>query len=384
MPIISTERPLFIIGSERSGTTLLMAMLGKHPRIAVPEVAWYYPRFRAYQFTYGDLNNVENLRVLISEMVFGLKTPHWDVPTNPATIVAEIESSVRERSFAGVYAALFERFARHENKPRWGEKTPHNLFYIKEILEDFPNAQFIFLARDGRDASAEYIRSAFGPTNIHAAARIWKLAQNAVKPWRASLKADQWLDVRYEDLARNPEPVLQRVCEFIGEEYADEMLGFHASTIAQRRGQTRDHAPLGQPVSDQWIGRYKRELSIVEQEIFAAIAGEELIAEGYEQSVQKVDLSEQELALYLERDQRTRAALLDAPDGHIVYESYNDWLVDQRLVRQGNGIWSTKNIPESFPHGHSQEEEIAGNRAQRRWKEYFAVKRQYTSADVVL
>src|SRR5207247_10989093 len=74
VPIPLKERPVFMIGAERSGTTLVMAMLGCHPRIAVPEVVWYYPRFRPYLYSYGDLSKSENLRTLAEEMVFGLKT----------------------------------------------------------------------------------------------------------------------------------------------------------------------------------------------------------------------------------------------------------------------------------------------------------------------
>ncbi len=36
MAITLKERPIFIIGYERSGTTLLMAMLGCHPRVGIP------------------------------------------------------------------------------------------------------------------------------------------------------------------------------------------------------------------------------------------------------------------------------------------------------------------------------------------------------------
>ena len=44
MAVTLGERPIFIIGSERSGTTLVLAILACHPRIAVPEVTWFYPR----------------------------------------------------------------------------------------------------------------------------------------------------------------------------------------------------------------------------------------------------------------------------------------------------------------------------------------------------
>lgn len=384
MSITLAQRPIFVIGSERSGTTLLMAMLGNHPNIAVPEVAWFYPRFRPYLYSYGDLSNAANLRTLAEEMVFGLKTPFWGMDVNPATIVDEIVVSAREKSFAGLYCSLLERYANSVGKTRWGEKTPHNLFFVGEILEDFPNAQFIFITRDGRDSSSEYLRSAFGPTNIFCAAEIWKACQNAVKPWRAELDKSQWLDIRYEELAANPEAILKIVCEFLGEAYASSMMEFHKTEIAQRRGQTRDHGPLGSPVSTQYIGRYKRELSIEEQEIFAAVAGAELVESGYEVDVESRKLSSADIALYRERDARTRAALLDAPDGHIVYESYNDWLVDQRVERRRRGLWSDKDVPDQFPIAHEMEEEVAGYRAPRQWKEYFCIKRQYVAKGVVL
>lgn len=384
MSLTLKERPIFMIGSERSGTTLLMAMIGNHPRIAVPEVAWYYPRFRPYVFTYGDLGNPVNLRTLAEEMTFGLKTPLWDMDVNPSTIVDEILSAAREQSFAGIYHALLEKYAKTVHKPRWGEKTPHNLFFVGDILEDFPNAQFIFVTRDGRDSSSEYLRSAFGPTNIFCAAEIWKLCQNTAKLWRAKLDKTQWLDVRYEDLATKADTVLKRVCEFLGEDYSPSMLEFHKTTIAQRRGQTRDHAPLGSPVSTQYIGRYKRELSLEEQQIFAAVAGDELREGGYSVDVEPAKLTEADRALYRERDARTRAALLDAPGGHIVYESYNDWLVDQREERKRRGLWRDSDVPARFPIGHPMEEEIAGYRAERHWKEYFCVKRQYVAKGVVL
>jgi len=386
MAIRLSERPVFMLGAERSGTTLLMAMLGCHPRIAVPEVVWYYPRFRPYLYTYGDLTDAANFHTLAAEMVFGLKTPFWGMRVNPPTIVDEIVDAVRERSFAGIYCAMFERYAREVGgKPRWGEKTPYNLFFVKQILEDFPNAQFIFITRDGRDASADYLESGFGPTNIFCAAEVWKLCQNAVVPWRKKLARDTWLDVRYEDLAREPERTLRGVCRFLGEEYTPAMLAFHETGIAKARGATRDHKPLGGPASDRYIGIYKDLLSVRDQRLFMAVAGEELIDAGYTADVDPLAVSETDAALYRELDGRMRAATLDAPEGHIVYESYNDWLVDQREQRRRQGVWREVDAPkDQFPLGHPHEELIMGQRAWRRWKEHFAVKRRYHAARVVL
>ena len=378
MSIRLENRPIFMLGAERSGTTLVMAMLGCHPRVAVPEVVWYYPRFRPYLFSYGDLSKDANLRVLAEEMVFGLKTPFWGMKINPRTIVDEILGSLKERSFAGIYCAMHERYAREAgNKPRWGEKTPHNLFFIKEILEDFPNAQFIFITRDGRDASCDYIDSAFGPTNIFTAAESWALCQRAVAPWRQKLASDAWLDLKYEELVRDPEGVLRRTCDFLGEAYSPAMHEFYKTELAQNRGATKDHAPLGHATSDKYVGIYKSQLSIRDQGIFAAVAGEDLVAAGYRSDVGPSELKPEMVKLWRELDGRVRAATLDAPEGHIVYESYNDWLIDQREARRRAGVWCDRDVPQCFPLGHPHEELIMGQRAWRKWKDHFGVKRQY-------
>ncbi|WP_442891824.1 sulfotransferase family protein [Dissulfurispira sp.] len=379
MAIVLKEKPIIMIGAERSGTTLVMAMLGCHPRIAVPEVVWYYSRFRPYLYTYGDLSKDENFRTLAEEMVFGLKTPFWGMKVNPRTIVDEIISDVKEKSFAGIYCAMHERFAREAGgKPRWGEKTPYNLFFVKEILEDFPNAQLIFITRDGRDASADYLESAFGPTNIFCATEVWKMCQNAVKPWREKLGSSQWMDVKYETLVKEPEKILKQVCDFLGEKYDPAMLEFYKTDLAKARGATKDHKPLGHATSDKYIGIYKELLSLKEQRIFAAVAGKELAEAGYELDVQPIEIGKEEEELFRELDGRIRAATMDAPEGHIVYESYNDWLVDQREERKRKGIWKDSDVPKNqFPIGHQHEELIMGQRAWRRWKEYLCVKRRY-------
>lgn len=384
MPISLSLRPIFMIGPERSGTTLVMAILGNHPEIAVPEVAWYYPRFRPWTHTYGDLREDTQFRTLIEEMIFGLKTPFWDMAVNPRTIVDELLGEAQERSFAGAYAAILSRFAHSIGKTRWGEKTPYNLFFIGEILADFPNAQFVVITRDGRDASADYIESSFGPTNIYAAAEIWKLTQQTLAAWRPRLSADQWFDIRYETLVREPEAELRRLAEFLDVPYTPAFLDFHKGTIAQNRGAQRDHAPLGHPISDRYIGIYKNLLSRRDQAIFAAVAGAELTAAGYSSDVAPLDISEADRRRWRDVDARTRAATLDSEDGHIVYESYNDWLVDQREARRRGGLWSVHPEPPPFPIGTPHEEIIQGLRAPRFWKDTFGIKRRYHSARAVL
>src|SRR5665647_29094 len=275
MAITLKERPIFIIGYERSGTTLLMAMLGCHPRIGIPEVGWLFPRIYPWRHTYGDLADDQNIRTLASEMLFGLNDPLWGMQLNPATAVDEILGMSKERSFAGIYEAMHRRYLLESGgKPRWGQKTPNNLYFVPQILECFPNAQFVFIVRDGRDAAVTSLDSAFGAGNIWGAAYTWAKANVFVKPFREQYDDSTWLDVKYEQLCREPEKILKIVCEFLGEQYTPEMLDFHKTPLCVKRGKQRDHAPLGHAVSDKHVGIYKQFLSLNEQEIYAAIAGE--------------------------------------------------------------------------------------------------------------
>ena len=319
-------------------------------------------------------------------MAYGLRTPFWGMKVNPATFGDEIFERARglEMSFRGAYAAMFETYAEAVGKPRWGEKTPYNLFFIREIVEDFPNAQIVFIYRDGRDASAEFLGSSFGPTNIYSAAELWRMGQDAVAPWREKLPADQWFDIKYEDFVRDPVEQLQALCQFLGEDYDPAMLEFHTTPTAKRRGQTKDNWALAEPITEKHVDIYKDLLSLRDQRIMAWVAGDTLRQYGYGDILDPLELTPTQVAFETEMDGRYRAATLDAPGGWIVMESYNDWLIEQREARRRAGLWQSVPDPAPFPIGETHEEYISGMRAQRRWKDHFSVKREFGRAKAVL
>jgi hypothetical protein len=387
MAVELDQAPIFIIGSERSGTTLLLAIMGCHPNIAVPEVTWYYPRFRPYLHTYGDLGDIANFNTLAHEMANGLRVPYWRMTdANPASFGAEIAARAAdiEQSYTGVFAAMFERYADYVNKPRWGEKTPGNVFYIEQILQDFPNAQFVYIYRDCRDASAEFIESQFGPTNAYSSAVMWRDGQQAVKRFRDSLGENQWLNIRYEDFVRDPVVSLKNMCAFLGEDYDDALMEFHTTPVAQRRGKTKDNWALAHPITDRHVGIYKNQLSLDQQGIMSWLAGDLMRELGYDDLAEPIELNPEQIELAIEMDGRFRAATLDAPHGWITFESYGDWLIDQREARRQEGIWSDHPDPLPYPIGSQYEEYYAGMRAMRKWKQHLAVKRDYSQARSII
>ena len=386
MTTLSDKRPVFVIGSERSGTTLIMAILGCHQQLAIPEVAWYYPRFRPYLFTYGNLAERDNFLTLVNEMVHGLRTPYWGMKVNPITFADEIaeRAIALEQSYRGIVAAMLGYYADYVNKPRWGEKTPYNLFYVEEILQDFPDAQIVNIYRDGRDVCAEFLEASFGPTNIYAAAELWRDGQEAVRPWREKLPSDQWYDIKYEEFVADPVNQLQSLCDFLGEDYEPSMLEFHTTPTAKRRGQTKDNWALSEPISTKHVGIYQDRMSLRDQRIMSWVAGENLHAYGYEDIAEAQELSPDQVSYLDQLDGRYRAATLDAPGGWIVNESYNDWVVEQREMRRRAGLWQEIPDPAPFPIGHKHEEYLSGMRAARHWKEHFSVKRDYSRTRSIL
>ncbi len=114
-----------------------------------------------------------------------------------------------------------------------------------------------------------------------------------------------------------------------------------------------------------------------EQQVYAAIAGETHMSYGYELDYDAIEIPDRELSIMKEWDGRIRAARLDGTGGHIVFESYRDWLVDQRQVRKNKGIWSEADDPREFPVDDIDEEIIVGYRAWKQWKEHFSIKRRY-------
>ncbi len=139
MAIELKERPFFVIGYERSGTTLLMAMLGCHPRLSVPEVGWLFPRIYPWRYTYGDLSIEGNFRTMAAEMIFGLNQPLWGMSLNPMTAVDEIISLSPERSFAGIYAAMHLGMQKNSGTSRAGGRRRRTIcFLCRRYLIIFP------------------------------------------------------------------------------------------------------------------------------------------------------------------------------------------------------------------------------------------------------
>ena len=139
-------KPIFLAGLQRSGTTLLYAIIGSHPNIALTRRTnfweYFYKRF-------GDLNDPENAAQCLSALKryerLAALNPDW------SSLFEEFWSG--ERTYARFFGLLEHQHARRQGKARWGDKS-HNLErHTKAIFECYPEARVIHIIRDPRDRS---------------------------------------------------------------------------------------------------------------------------------------------------------------------------------------------------------------------------------------
>ena len=273
--------PIFVVGANRSGTTLVRLMLNAHPRIAIPEElnyfkmsplsgSWNEPTWNARYYARFVDRVLEHSLPLLPGLDAAAVRPHLLNVPNP--------------TYRTPYAGLLDAWSAAEGKTRWGEKTPGNLFYVDWLIEMFPDAQFIYVQRDPRAGVASMQGVSFFPNDVILN------ALNRRKSWTVGhhlltqvVPAEQRLTIRYEDLVYTPEQVLHQVCTFLGEIYDPSMLHFY--TDAERYMKTEAAASFNtaatHPISTAPAERWKTDLSPIEIGWIESICAEEMIRFGY-------------------------------------------------------------------------------------------------------
>ena len=219
MPELMTSSPIFIVGCPRSGTTLLRNLLRSHPRLTFPSESHFIPLFyHAYGHPRTERDAVE-----LAERMLGLQwVRQWNVSLTP-------QEFAPDRTFQTVIGRLFEAWARKEDKPRWGDKTPHYVEDLPVLARLFPAGRIVHIIRDGRDVALSWLRAGFEPRNLYTAATLWKRYASAGRRDGAQLPSTTYLEVRYEALVNQPDATMRTVCAFIGESYTQAVL--HPSPI---------------------------------------------------------------------------------------------------------------------------------------------------------
>jgi hypothetical protein len=279
---MGADRPIFVLGCPRSGTTLLQLMLHSHPRIAIPPETRFLLTCYSSRKDFGDLHGESSRRVLASSIVGKRQTLFHDLGLDAQEIVEEIAAG--PPTLGSALGTVFRAYARRFGKPRWGDKRPGYYRHIPELIRLFPDAQIVHLIRDGRDCVASLKEMPWFQQDIYAAISTWIEAIDCGRRAARRLPGGTYFELRYEPLVADPPEHLATLCEFLGEEYDPAMTEPHKiAEIAIPKRKTW-HADTRRQVTLAVSRPWQERLEPWEIALCETVMGRRLRALGYEVS----------------------------------------------------------------------------------------------------
>jgi hypothetical protein len=277
----------FIVGSPRSGTTLLRAMLDSHSQLAIPPESYFiFSLHRQFSEIHRPWDRDTFLMVLGRHERFQL----WGIPEEK---LAEALGRRAPTTYSDAIRGVFQLYAQLRGKSRYGDKTPKYSIHIPLLAQLFPEGRFIHIIRDGRDVALSLMDVRLGLGHAREAALLWRARVRAARRAGALLGPHRYQEVRYEDLIDDPEGVLTSLCSFIDLDFEFGMLRYlerigdipdPALGVRYRPGH---HSRLGLPLT-KGLRDWRSQMSPDDLAVFEANAGDLLSELGYERGLGQI------------------------------------------------------------------------------------------------
>jgi hypothetical protein len=268
--------PFFIVGAQRSGTTLFRLMLNQHPDLSIPFESVFIPVFYRRLHEYGDLRRRENARRLLTDIS--------NYPLHFGRLIKDPDAILARSivSYADLVHAIFQVDAEAKNKRRWGDKTPGYEADLDILWALFPGCLVIHLIRDGRDVALSNRRIEWGIASLPRAAADWRWKVTLGHKMGMLIRA-HYLEVKYEDLVLHSESTLRRVCDFLTIRFHPRMLEYPATAEGELPTEALPfHRNSVRAPDPSLIGEWRRRMSRADRIIFEQVAGDALGLFGYE------------------------------------------------------------------------------------------------------
>lgn len=207
----SHERPIFILGMPRSGTTLTEQILASHSQV----------------FGAGEL---DELRKLLKE--YSDPSDYRQFPQ----VVAQMGDGLLEQMGLR-YLEKLRRLS--PDSPRVTDKMPHNFLHLGVIRILFPNAKVIHCRRDPVDNCLSIFKQDFKSIHKYAydleeLGRYYLLYRDLMTHWANVLPEGYVFDLDYEAMVADQEGMSRKLLEFCDLPWEDGCLEFHKTRRAVR------------------------------------------------------------------------------------------------------------------------------------------------------
>lgn len=271
------DRPVFVGGCPRSGTTLLGQQLHAHPMLAMPPETRFVVESYRRRAKFGDLRDEAN-RVAVAEWIVDRKKSRFrDMKLDRDRVIERIRNA--PPTIGSLSGAVLEEFAEVHGASRWGDKRPLHVQLLRLLFKLYPDMQFIHLIRDARGTTASLKKLGWWGWEAPEALDRWRRAVEAGIAAREYLGPDQYIELRYEDLVADPVEQLQRLCEFLKIPYSNQMLQHYET--GPKLIDKPYHERLAEPVNASAVERWRSDLEPEELALVEAKVGPLLDEFGY-------------------------------------------------------------------------------------------------------
>lgn len=275
------SQAIFMVGEQRSGSNLLRLMV-EQAGIAAPHPPHILTRMMPLMEKYGDLNETGSWTTLVEDVCRLVERN--PVPWEGVQLDREqISSRCREKSLVAVFGALMDQYAQTVGASAWLCKSMQYVLWSEDLDAYFGAPKYIYLYRDGRDVTLSFTKAVVGDKHPYFIAKKWAELQMACLEARDRIGPERFFSLCYEDLTRDPEPILRDLCDFLNVPFSEEMLNTHQSKGAHQAAQSSTlWSNLNKPLMRDNTKKFLRDFSEAEVRIIESVAGEALEALGYE------------------------------------------------------------------------------------------------------
>ncbi len=270
--------PFFVIGTARSGTTMLRLMLNMHSRLRLPRESW----FIADLMNELPIDSPLGAEQLERAVRIICDHPRWKVWEIAEPAVRQTVLALDGPLLSELVDAIFRSLGNPLQKPRWGDKTPGYVRDVPRLHGLFPRAKFVHIIRDGRDVALSLRQRGWDGVTSYDFAENWhRDVGMGVRDGRA-LGPALYMEVSYEQLVLNTEPALRRICAFLGETFEEPMLRFFENAAEEMPAwEAQYHEKTRRAPQEGDVNRWMREMSGLHVAIFECVAGRTMDLVGY-------------------------------------------------------------------------------------------------------
>lgn len=274
--------PIFMIGTQRSGSNLLRLMMNQLSEIAAPHPPHILQRMMPLEKGYGNLSKVANFKQMVDDVcrLVELNPVPWE---GVKLVRKDVAARCRNHSVVAAFGAVYDAMAEQVNADTWCCKSLANINYLGKLEAYYAEAAcYIYLYRDGRDVALSFRKAAVGEKHPYHIAKEWGATQRIALTNRKCIDPRRFYNLSYETLTGAPEMAMRGLCEFLGATYTDSMLDFHESDDAKSAASASElWGNVVKPVMTDNTNKFLREMSGEDIRIFELVAGDVLDALDY-------------------------------------------------------------------------------------------------------